>query len=171
LILWNLVLWKSPFIISDPHNSGMCPDGSTMILGNSSSYIFHLCYPHSKRPLTLILLLFLCPTQKSRLHAQWLALLFIRGLVHKKSWVQDSPFVCNPFQESRISIKIQTSPGPSIAGLFSNNSGILSSSYGGKLRAMSMFSIVWGTYEALIIIRIIIMIIRRQSLLCSHWNF
>jgi hypothetical protein len=26
LILWNLVLWGSPFIISDPYNSGRCID-------------------------------------------------------------------------------------------------------------------------------------------------
>jgi hypothetical protein len=33
----------------------------------------------------LLLPLFHCPTRKSRLHAQWLNLLFIRGLIHNKS--------------------------------------------------------------------------------------
>ena len=52
-------------------------------------------------------------TQKSSLLAQWLAPLFIRGLVHKKSPEYDSLLIRNPSQESGISINIQTAPGPS----------------------------------------------------------
>ena len=64
-----------------------------------------------KGPNSLLLPLFLCPTQKSRLLAQWLAPLFMRGWFTRSHLSTDSFLVCSPSQESRISIKIQEPQG------------------------------------------------------------
>ena len=62
---------------------------------------------------SLLLSLFLHLTQKSLLLEQWLVPLFIRGwLTRSQLSTWDSFLVCNPSQESRINIKIQTAPGP-----------------------------------------------------------
>jgi hypothetical protein len=58
------------------------------------------------------------PGSPSNPFTQGLAPLFIRGLVHKKLHEYDSLLVHNPSEESRISINIQTGPGPSTAGKF-----------------------------------------------------
>jgi hypothetical protein len=69
-ILWWWILTDLPLKRGDTHN---------YILSSPSRY------PHPKRPNSLLLPLFHHPTHKSLLLTQWLAPLFIRGLVHKNS--------------------------------------------------------------------------------------